>query len=225
MLSLHRLEVDSESDHPISSAECMRLFGLIGGLPQITKLDLCYEEVNLGFNDIRPLLQAKTLSHLYLGLVTVSITNVELSFIGHSLPCLESFSLHLSPEEVPTLRGLTDLAKHALKLWHLNIFISPVFHPSASNDRIPNGLKLDTLAHFQCLEYLNIGQSHLDTKWSSVVICVLDQILPLGCDFGFWKTPEADEVVHRSDEEWGKVAFSLHHRGVLEVPLPQDGSL
>ncbi|KAF5371610.1 hypothetical protein D9758_003495 [Tetrapyrgos nigripes] len=236
MPSLRILEIDGEGARTVTSAECLRLFELIGALPQITELYF-YAEANLGFNDIRPLLQVETLTHLELWNVSVSMTDAELSSIGRSLPCLESLELDACPnrvpDTVPTLRGLIDLAKHALKLQRLTILISPVFRPSDTDDGALDALKLDTLTRFQCLEFLDIGkfrigQSRLDPKWSSVVVCVLGHILPLGCTFEFWKTerPVRDEVVHRSDEEWGKVAFALDHRGrVVEVPLPEDGSL
>ncbi|KAF5371727.1 hypothetical protein D9758_003501 [Tetrapyrgos nigripes] len=232
MPSLRILEVDIDGDHTVTSAECLRLFGLIGSLPQITELSLYYYmEASFGFNDFRSLLQAETLSRLYLGSVTVSMTDVELFSIGRSLPCLESLELDACPDEVPdtmpTLRGLIDLAKHALKLRHLMVLISPVFHPSDSDDGAPDALKLDTLSRFQRLEFLHIGQSRLDPKWSSVVVCVLDQILPVGCKFELWETPweVRDDMVRRSDEEWGKVGFALRHRGVVKVSLPKDGSL
>ncbi|KAF5350907.1 hypothetical protein D9758_010513 [Tetrapyrgos nigripes] len=122
------------------------------------------------------------------------------------------------PDSFPTLKGLLNLAEHALQLRILKIQIIPTF-PIAGNN---SSDLLDTLNSFRHLDHLDLGYSRLDPAWSRVVSMIMGRILPSDCQFDV-REPYNEE---RSNVAWKKVKEELeiikaYRRGSVVLPSSQ----
>ncbi|KAF5350856.1 hypothetical protein D9758_010524 [Tetrapyrgos nigripes] len=154
-------------------------------------------------------------------LIRFSITDDDLTFLGCCLPSLKVFKAlpYESPGSLPSLKGLHNLAEHAVQLRILKIQIIPTYPIAGSGS---SDLVLDTLNSFKHLDHLDLGYSSLDPAWSRVVSLIMGRILPLDCQFDV----KERYVEEHSDATWKKVKEELeiiraYCRGSVVLPSSQ----